>query len=106
MNQNDGILKDKLEPYEERFIKEKNELFERIVKLDRMLHKYANGALDFTPKCPFNLLMAQLRAMQSYYEILNQRSVIEGIYSIEYMMAHAKAMNDIDADALDFLEEK
>ena len=68
-----------MEPWEERFVKERSELLDRIYKLDRMLQKWETGKLDFEPKCPKKLLQKQLEAMAEYLYILDSRARIEGI---------------------------
>lgn len=49
--------------YKQRMIREHRELQERIGKLAHMLEGYAEGTLDFTPACSFQLLESQLYAM-------------------------------------------
>lgn len=68
-----------MEPWEERFVKERNELVERIYRLDRMLQRWETGKLDFEPKCPKKLLQRQLEVMAEYLDILDSRAKIEGI---------------------------
>lgn len=68
-----------MKPWEERFLKEYAELLNRTGKLARMLHNWKEGTLDFTPKCPFELLDEQLGVMCKYLDILEQRAKIEGI---------------------------
>jgi hypothetical protein len=68
-----------MEPYKIRFIKEYTELNDRINKLDNMLNKWKEGSLDFDPDCPYDLLAAQLHAMQAYLEILKLRASIEKV---------------------------
>ena len=59
--------------YKQRMICEHRELQERISKLTHMLEGYAEGTLDFTPACSFQLLEAQLYAMRTYANILQER---------------------------------
>ena len=68
-----------MEPYQERFIKEYNELHDRTVKLDNMLKKYKNGELNFEPDCPYELLYTQLIYMVNYLCVLEKRAEIENI---------------------------
>ena len=68
-----------MEPYQEIFIKEYNELHDRTVKLDNMLKKYKNGELDFEPDCPYELLYTQLIYMINYLCVLEKRAEIEDI---------------------------
>ncbi len=68
-----------MKPYQERFIKEYNELHDRTVKLDNMLKKYKNGELNFEPDCPYELLYTQLIYMVNYLCVLEKRAEIEGI---------------------------
>jgi hypothetical protein len=44
-----------------------------------MLNKWKEGSLDFDPDCPYDLLAAQLHAMQAYLEILKLRASIEKV---------------------------
>lgn len=44
--------------YKQRMVREHRELQERISKLAHMLEGYAEGTLDFTPACSFQLLEA------------------------------------------------
>jgi len=68
-----------LAPYKVRFIKEYEELDERVKKLDAMLKKYDEGTLDFTPTCPIELLQEQSRTMKVYRAILEKRAAIEDV---------------------------
>ena len=68
-----------MKEYKERFIKEYNELFERITKLDNTLKKYKNGELALDPNCPYELLYTQLVYMINYLCVLEKRAEIENI---------------------------
>ena len=68
-----------MEEYRKRFIKEYNELSERVTKLDNTLKKYKNGELALDPNCPYELLYTQLIYMVNYLHILERRAEIEGI---------------------------
>ena len=68
-----------MEEYKERFIKEYNELSERVAKLDNTLKKYKNGELALDPNCPYELLYTQLIYMINYLHILERRAEIENI---------------------------
>ena len=52
---------------------------ERIGKLAHMLEGYAEGTLDFTPSCSYQLLESQLYAMETYASILQERARIEQV---------------------------
>ena len=65
--------------FKERFKKEYHELDDRINKLANMLVKYQDGTLDFAPKCSYDLLNGQLKAMEMYLSYLEERAVIEDI---------------------------
>ena len=65
--------------FKERFKAEVYQLENRINGLTRMLIKYKNGTLEFTPKCSYELLDEKRVAMINYLEILEKRAVIEGI---------------------------
>ena len=69
----------KLEPWQERFVTEYKELAERRKKLGAMLEKWNLGQLDFTPKCPYDLLWKQFLIMGDYESVLLERAKIEGI---------------------------
>ena len=69
----------KLEPWQERFVLEYNQLSERVAKLYAMIMKYEQNDLDFTPNCSLELLKRQFWAMMDYKRVLEERSEIEGI---------------------------
>lgn len=71
--------KSELQPYQQRFVDEANELAGRIAKLETMLGKYRTDSLDFTPTCSYELLNAQYSAMLNYLGILQRRAHIEGL---------------------------
>ena len=73
------VRRKKREEYEARFINEYKELKERYEKLKKMLYKYKNNMLDFTPNCSYGLLRSQQEAMGEYLGILEERAIIEGI---------------------------
>lgn len=68
-----------MEAYKERFAEEYRELKRRTDRLEEMLGDFDAGELDFEPKCPIELLYAQLNAMIEYLAILDERKTIEGI---------------------------
>ena len=47
--------------------------------LARMLKKYKEGTLEFTPNCSYDLLHTQLVYMEYYMNVLEERAKIEGI---------------------------
>lgn len=59
--------------YKQRMIREHRELQERISKLAHMLEGYAEGTLDFTPACSFQLLESQLYAMREAVHVSQHR---------------------------------
>ena len=65
--------------YKERFKAEYHQVKMRYDKLDAMTVKYEAGTLDFTPKCPLELLLKQKAYMGNYIRILKIRAEIEGI---------------------------
>lgn len=65
--------------YKERFIAEYTQLKIRMDALAGMLIKMENNMLDFTPKCSYDLLNGQLKAMNLYAEYLKERAEIEKI---------------------------
>lgn len=77
-------LKDTIEmmqssDYKERFKAEYEQLRIRINGLEKMLVKYKNGTLNFTPSCSYDLLNGQLKSMKLYRSYLEERAVIEKI---------------------------
>lgn len=70
--------------YKDRFVAELKQCYIRMDKLDTMLKKYRAGELDFEPTCPIELLEAQLKVMEAYFQILVSRASVEGIeYHLE-----------------------
>ena len=65
--------------YKDRFKAEYLQLKIRIDGLDRMLKKYKEGTLDFTPSCSYHLLYRQLQNMKHYAMCLRERAEIEKI---------------------------
>lgn len=65
--------------YKERFRAEYLQLKIRMNGLSAMLKKFKDGTLAFTPSCSFDLLNAQLKAMDLYASFLEDRAKIEGI---------------------------
>lgn len=65
--------------YKERFVSEYVQIKVRTNKLGVMLWKWKNSKLDFTPKCSFELLSNQLKAMNEYIDILELRAKIEKV---------------------------
>lgn len=72
----EGMMSDS---YKERFKAEYTQLTIRLDKLTVFLDKYANDELDFTPSCPYEILLRQKFIMDMYKGILEQRALIEGI---------------------------
>lgn len=67
------------EDYKERFKAEYLQLKIRIDGLATMLWKYKENMLRFTPKCSYDLLNGQLKAMEMYQSYLEERAEIEEI---------------------------
>ena len=65
--------------YKGRFCAEYYQLKIRMNGLYEMLVKYKMGELSFTPKCSYDLLHGQYRAMDLYLQYLCDRAEIEGI---------------------------
>ena len=78
-------MENKLEDYQLRFIDEYRQLKERCVKLRKLLTKYDDGVLDFTPKCNADILGQQLEYMDNYLYILEVRAEIEGVDLSKYL---------------------
>ena len=78
------LLKDTVElmksnDYKDRFRAEYYQLKIRIDGLYNMLKKWKRRELNFEPKCSYDLLHAQLRAMDLYLQYLVDRAEIEEI---------------------------
>ena len=67
------------EDFKERFIAEYAQLAIRYKGLSRMVNAYANGTLNFTPKCSLEILKQQLKEMKAYMTTLEERAKIEGM---------------------------
>ena len=65
--------------YKERFKAEVMQLQNRIGGLRKMVTKWDNGELEFTPTCPREIYDRQLKAMDEYLDVLVERDEIEGI---------------------------
>ena len=65
--------------YDDRLKAEYCQLKIRMNGLHAMLCKYKNGELSFTPKCSYDILKAQYRAMDLYLQYLVDRAEIEKI---------------------------
>lgn len=65
--------------YKERFKAEYYQLCIRYEKLYKMVQRWDNGELDFTPTCPRSLYNLQMDAMEQYLAVLQARAKIEGI---------------------------
>ena len=65
--------------YKDRFKAEYLQLKIRMDGLEKMLVKYKEGTLDFTPSCSYHLLYRQLQNMKSYALSLRERAEIEKI---------------------------
>lgn len=65
--------------YKERFKAQYLQLKIRMDELASMLIRMENNMLDFTPKCSYDLLNGQLKAMNLYASYLEERAEIEGI---------------------------
>lgn len=78
-DKDNALRRQPMSDYKQRMIREHRELQERISKLAHMLEGYAEGTLDFTPACSFQLLESQLYAMGTYANILQERARIEQV---------------------------
>lgn len=67
------------ENYDDRLKAEYEQLEIRTQGLAKMLVGYRDGTLSFTPKCSYDMLNGQLKAMQLYSEYLQYRAETEGI---------------------------
>ena len=69
----------KSENYDDRLKAEYYQLKIRMCGLSKMLVDYSLGKLKFTPKCSYDLLHGQFKAMDLYASYLEERAGIEGI---------------------------
>lgn len=67
------------EDFKDRFKAEYLQLKIRIEGLSDTLKKYKEGNLNFKPKCSYDLLNGQFKAMDMYASYLEERAEIEGI---------------------------
>lgn len=65
--------------YKERFIAEYWQVVNRYKSLRKLLYKWDNGDLNFSPTCPRITYNMQMRAMTDYIAILESRAVMESI---------------------------
>lgn len=65
--------------YKERFIAEYAQLKIRYKGLCKMVWKWDDGSLEFTPTCPRSTYDLQLKAMADYLAVLEARAVMEGV---------------------------
>lgn len=79
MKLKDTVEMMKSSDYKERFRAEYFQLKIRMDGLAGMLIKMENNMLNFTPKCSYDLLNGQLKAMNFYASYLEERADIEGI---------------------------
>lgn len=79
MKLNETVKMMNSEDFKERFKAEFYQLTIRMEGLSSMLIKYREGTLPFVPKCSYDLLKAQLMAMDMYLEFLEDRALIEDI---------------------------
>lgn len=79
MELKDTVEMMKSSDYKERFRAEYFQLKIRMSGLSKMLVKYKEGTLNFTPSCSYSLLSRQLETMKLYASYLLQRAEIEDI---------------------------
>ncbi len=79
MKLNDTIEMMTRADYKERFKAEYYQLANRYEGLRKMLDKWDNGSLEFTPTCPRSTYNMQITAMTDYLAVLEARAVMEGI---------------------------
>lgn len=65
--------------FKDRFKAEYYQLKIRRDGLKKMLKKYKEGTLEFTPNCDYDLLLTQLVYMEGYMVVLETRAEIENI---------------------------
>lgn len=59
--------------YISRLYKERDELDDRVEKLEQFLSDYEAGILKHVPSCPMSLMYEQLDVMKHYMSILDER---------------------------------
>lgn len=79
MELKDTIKMMQSEDYKERFKAEYEQLRIRFEKLNAMLDKWDDCALNFLPICPRSTYNIQVRSMADYLAVLEARAVMEGI---------------------------
>lgn len=67
------------EDYKERFKAEYFQLAVRVDGLKNMLNKWDKRELNFTPNCPRNVYVDQLKCMEIYMNTLEDRARLEHI---------------------------
>ena len=67
------------EDFKDRVKAEYYQLKIRLDGLKKMLKKYKEGTLEFTPNCDYDLLHTQLVYMEGYMVVLETRAEIENI---------------------------
>lgn len=65
--------------YKERFKAEYYQTKIRFTKLKKMLDKWDNNELDFSPTCPRSIYDDQIYTMNHYLSILKERAKLENI---------------------------
>lgn len=68
-----------MEDYKIRMVEEHAELCGRVSRLEKLLRRWKQGILGFTPTCPRDLLERQLDAMTTYRDILEKRAELEDV---------------------------
>lgn len=79
MDLKDTVIMMDSSEYKERFRAEYFQLKIRIEGLSKMIIKYREGSLGFKPLTSLDVFERQLSSMKSYYKILEERALIEGI---------------------------
>ena len=77
LNETVGLMNSK--DFKENFKAEYWQLKIRMQSLGDMLKKYKEGTLKFKPKCSYDLLNGQFKAMDMYASYLEERALIERI---------------------------
>lgn len=79
MELKDTIALMESEDFKDRFKAEYYQLKTRMIGLAKMLEDYRNGTLKFVPKCSYDLLNGQFKAMDMYASYLEERAKIEDV---------------------------
>lgn len=90
------------EDYKERFKAEYFQLAVRVDGLKNMLNKWDKRELNFTPTCPRNVYVDQLKCMEIYMNTLEERARLEHI-DLSYVEADTAVLVSKKLSKADFI---